>query len=53
MVLETQFRSVKYTTVSRIRRNFDQLFILRQVMQASAVQWIDKNKPLQKVFERI
>ena len=37
MVLEIQFRSVKYTTVTGIRKNFKQLFILRQAMQATTV----------------
>ena len=51
-VLEIQFRSVKsqITAVTKIRKNFEQLFIPMPAMQAITVQ---KSWPLQKVVKLI
>ena len=48
-VLEFQFRSVKYTVVTRLRQSFEQLFIPIQAIQGIRV--CDVNNPPQKVFK--
>ena len=50
-VLEIQFLSDKSTAVSRIRKNFDQFFILIRAMQATTVlTCLIKSIQVSKVF---
>ena len=50
-VLEIQFRFVKCTTVTRIYKNFEQLFIPSK--RYGTITGVDVNKPLQKVFKPV
>ena len=47
-VLEFRFRSAKYTVVTRLHNNFEQLSIPIQTIQCS-----DVNIPIQNVFKRV
>ena len=53
MVLQIQFWSVKCMFITRLRKNFEQLFSPIQAMQGDKLQFVHINNSLQKVFKHV